>query len=309
MRLSALFEEFCEYLRVEKGAAATTIIVYRRGFRDFLESARLEVHTPMLLLSHFTVELCRAYQYTLDRRGCRPNTICSRLSMLSSFGGWLCRRGRLQKNPVDPLVRPRRRARIPRVPQWSVVEKLTSNGLDLRTRAIIALLAFGGLRRTETTTLNIEDFDPDFGLRRVRGKGDYEEAVVLPEVARRLVAAYLDTHRSGADPRAPLFVTRYITVGGRVREGRMNDERVYKLVREAGRKIGVPDLYPHAFRHACGTRLLEVAGGDLRVVQEHLRHKSLQTTARYTHLTKSKMREIVSLFDRTSDSRPAPTGG
>jgi integrase len=44
-----------------------------------------------------------------------------------------------------------------------------------------------------------------------------------------------------------------------------------------GRRTGVPVLHPHAFRHACGVELLKRNGGNLRVVQEHLRH---QDTAR-----------------------------
>jgi site-specific recombinase XerD len=73
MRLSALFEEFCDYLRVEKEAAPKTVTTYRSRFEDFIEFARLETKQPTVLTSHFTVDLCRAYQYALDRRGCQAN--------------------------------------------------------------------------------------------------------------------------------------------------------------------------------------------------------------------------------------------
>jgi integrase len=105
-----------------------------------------------------------------------------------------------------------------------------------------------------------------------------------------------------------MFVTRYLSQGGRAREGRMVEGRVYKLVRALGAKIGLEGLHPHAFRHACGVELLELAKGDLRSVQEHLRHKDIQTTTLYTRLSKPKMKRVVSLFDKTSGSRPAPGG-
>jgi site-specific recombinase XerD len=54
-------------------------------------------------------------------------------------------------------------------------------GLDLRAKAIIALLAWGGLRRAEVAALDVRDFDPAFGLRRVHGKGGHEDAVALPD--------------------------------------------------------------------------------------------------------------------------------
>jgi len=62
-----------------------------------------------------------------------------------------------------------------------------------------------------------------------------------------------------------MFVTRYLSQGGRSREGRMAEGRVYKLVRAIGAKVGLQGLHPHAFRHACGVELLELAKGDLRI--------------------------------------------
>jgi len=43
MRLSALFEEFCQYLGVEKEAAPRSIGTYRRCFGDFVDFARKDV--------------------------------------------------------------------------------------------------------------------------------------------------------------------------------------------------------------------------------------------------------------------------
>ena len=125
MRLSALFEEFCDYLRVEKEAAPKTVTTYRSRFEDFMEFVRLETKQPTVLTSHFTTDLCRAYQYSLDRRGCQTNTIRTRLATLSSLGKWAVQRGRFDRNPVDQIVRPKRKDRPPRVPRWSVVEDLT----------------------------------------------------------------------------------------------------------------------------------------------------------------------------------------
>src|SRR5436309_2028871 len=53
MRLSALFEEFCLYERVEKEAAPTSIKTYRWCFGNFLTFAREEVG-PTVLVNHFT---------------------------------------------------------------------------------------------------------------------------------------------------------------------------------------------------------------------------------------------------------------
>jgi integrase len=108
-----------------------------------------------------------------------------------------------------------------------------------------------------------------------------------------------------------MFVTRYLSQGGRAREGGMAEGHVYQLVRALGTKMGLDGLHPHAFRHACGVELLELAKGDLRAVQEHLRHRDIQTTTLYTRLSKPKMKRVVGLFDgddKTGGSRPLPGG-
>ena len=64
MRLSALFAEFCQYLRVEKEAAPRSIETYRWCFGDFAEYARQDVGGTVLV-QHFTVDRCRGYQYSL----------------------------------------------------------------------------------------------------------------------------------------------------------------------------------------------------------------------------------------------------
>jgi len=62
----------------------------------------------------------------------------------------------------------------------------------------------------------------------------------------------------------------------------MTGQRVWKLVKALGRRAGLPELHPHAFRHGCGVELHRRTGGNLRLVQEHLRHADIQTTIVYT---------------------------
>ena len=115
MRLPAAFEEFCQFLRVEKEAAPRTIMTYRSRFEDFLQFARTE--NSALMVSQFTATLCRSYQYALDKRELAPATVRGRLAMLSSFGEWLVLRNRLPRNPIDQLTRPRLKDHLPRVPR------------------------------------------------------------------------------------------------------------------------------------------------------------------------------------------------
>ena len=60
MRLSALFEEFAQYLKVERGASHRSIDTYRRYFGYFLHFAKEGVGGTVLT-AHSTPELCRSY--------------------------------------------------------------------------------------------------------------------------------------------------------------------------------------------------------------------------------------------------------
>jgi site-specific recombinase XerD len=312
MRLSALFDEFCHYLRVEKEAAPRTIATYRWCFRDY-EAFVMKQVGGTVLVPHFTADTCRAYQYDLAAHELQTSSIRVRLATLGSFGKWAVRRDKLARNPVDVLTRPRRKARLPRVPRWETVELLLTRCTDPREKALVALLCYGGLRRSEIVALDVGDVAPGLGLRRVRGKGGAEAAVLLPEVAQKILADYIATERAMAGATGPLFISRFKTKGGQVVEGRMTDHRVWKIIKAIGARMGVPELHPHAFRHACGVELLRRSGGNLRAVQEHLRHADIQTTTVYTRLTQSDLRKVISEFDKNNgdekrDSRPSPQG-
>jgi integrase/recombinase XerC len=296
MRLSALFEEFLAYLRVEREAAQRTVQTYQWCFGDFMEFAAEKLGGTVLVV-HFDAAVCRAYHYDLGARRLQTNSIRVRLATLGSFGKWAVRHGRLQTNPLDQLTRPRRKKRLPAVPKWETIEKMLAGCARPRDRAILALLAYGGLRRSEVVSVNVGDVVPGFGLRRLVGKGGHEAAVPLPQVARTILSDYVNAERHRAAADDPLFVVRFKVKGGGAREERMRDHRVFKIVKTLGKQAGIPKLHPHAFRHSCGVELLRRTHGNLRAVQEHLRHADIQTTTLYTRLTQGDLEKVVSVFD------------
>ena len=150
----------------------------------------------------------------------------------------MVRRDKLVRNPVDRLTRPRRKARVPAVPTWESVKKLLRL-CDPRERAILGLMAYGGLRRGEVTALDVGDVAPPFGLRRVMGKGGHEVPVALPAPGRAILRDYMTTERAGLPPTAPLFVVMYENRAGQRIERRITGQRIWKLAKAVGARAGL----------------------------------------------------------------------
>ena len=296
MRLSALFEEFTQYLKVERGATHRSIDTYRRYFTYFVTFTKDQVKGP-LLIADFTPELCRSYQYFMAAKELQPGSIRVRLAVLGSFGKWAVKHSRLEKNPMEIITLPAKKSRVPAVPKWEAVEEFLTRCPRLRDKAMLALMVYGGLRRSEVVRLNVGDYQPQFGLRRVLGKGGHETTVPLPEIARAIVNEYLAKERPGAAASEPLFQVQYKWYGGEKKVRRMSGQRVWKIIKDLGKRVGVDTIHPHAFRHACGVELLKRSGGNLRAVQEHLRHADIQTTTIYTRLAPQDLQKVVNLFD------------
>jgi site-specific recombinase XerD len=77
----------------------------------------------------------------------------------------------------------------------------------------------------------------------------------------------------------------------------MSGQRVWKIIKDLAKRVGIDTIHPHAVRHARAVELLKRSGGNLRAVQEHLRHADIQTTTIYTRLAPQDLQKVVNLFD------------
>jgi hypothetical protein len=103
-----------------------------------------------------------------------------------------------------------------------------------RDRAILALLAYGGLRRGEVMAADVGDYSREAPSLMVHGKGNKDRVVPLHAVAQTALDAYLVTRRDLA-PGHPLFVSW---------RGRITKQVVVLLCKRVSRRIG-RRLHPH----------------------------------------------------------------
>lgn len=161
---------------------------------------------------------------------------------------------------------------------------------------LVLVAVFTGLRKSELARLKIQDIDLSSGILWVDGKRR-RESVPLDDCLRPSLIAMIDrtggpwllpesnAHRgqgkkatAGLTPEEIAEKRRAATVGN--------------LFRRWAKKLADRRFHPHTLRHSLCTELLR-SGAELKTAGDMLRHKQVQTTARYAHLVAADLRKAL----------------
>lgn len=146
-----------------------------------------------------------------------------------------------------------------------------------RDAALLAILSYGGLRRSECVALDVSDWSHAEHRLTVRdGKGHKGREVFLPASAGELLAAWLDIPRGIST--GPLLSP--VDKCDRVQPRRLSDQAVQDVLHRLAHTAGVAEFEPHDLRRTMITRLLD-AGIDIHTAATIAGHSSIQTTTRY----------------------------
>jgi integrase/recombinase XerD len=185
------------------------------------------------------------------------------------------------------LPRPRRPQLLPDILAEEEVVMLISSIKNIKHRSLIMTAYSGGLRVSELVKLKIMDIDSKRMMIHIReGKGKKDRMVSLSKVLLEVLREYYISYK----PKIYLFEGL---------EGRPYSSRSVQLIlgrAKQAAKIKKPGSV-HSLRHSFATHLLE-SGTDIRYIQELLGHNSIQTTLRYTHVSKRNISAIQSPLDR-----------
>jgi len=273
-------EKFSGYLLTERGLSKNTVMAYRRDLGKlyaFLEKKNIKISgLTYPLFTSFLMEM----RQTLSAASCART-----MAAISTFLKFQLQEGALKEHPLPDLESPRLEKNLPEVLSAKEVEALLSASDDspagIRDKAILELLYATGMRVSELAGLKTEDVNLNENLLRVKGKGNKERLIPFGEPAARAVRNYLEIRPAVSEN---LFLSR--------QKKFLSRQSVWKVIRKAALAAGLSkNIYPHILRHSFATHLLE-AGAGIRIVQELLGHQSLATTQIYTHLDRSRLKDI-----------------
>jgi site-specific recombinase XerD len=286
---------FLDYLSSYRGYSIHTVKAYARDLREFwglLRGRYPDVVAPDQVRREMVV------QFALSLKGQAPLTVRRKLTAIASFYRFLQDTGQAVANPARGLPLPKVAQCFPTCLTAEQAGALLEATHTPWHRAMIALLLFAGLRRSEVAAITLGDLDMENAQLLVRGKGAKQRVVPLTPLVIEAIREYLQCRpQTGSDH---LFVSR---VGGRPIAGRVTNRMLARVLEEAG--LDQHGITPHALRRTFATHLIR-NGVDVRTVQELLGHADLQTTARYLHSdTRTKQAAVGTLAAAFSASRGA----
>jgi len=287
--VSALRARMIEDMTV-RGFTEETHSNYIREVRAFAAFIRRPPDTA-------TAEDLRRFQLHQTQSGMQPPSINSSVSALRFFFTVTLDRPDLARR-LTVVRQPRR---LPAVLSVEEITLLLQAAPGPKYKAAFATAYGAGLRVSEVVALKVGDIDSERMLLRVeQGKGRKDrDAMLSPQLLELLRDWWVEGRRRGVLlPRGWLFP-------GRNPIEPLSTRQLNRAVHAAAEAAGSgSECRPHTLRHSFATHLLE-QDTDIRVIQVLLGHAKLDTTARYTRVANTTIRNVTSPLDRLA---PLPAG-
>jgi len=174
------------------------------------------------------------------------------------------------KDITAGIKRPKKPRTLPEVLSKEEIKSLIDSAKKEKSKLIIKMLYYTGLRVSEIVNIKKEDLIFDREEILVRGKGKKVRKIILPKSIIKDLEEWCKKHDG-----VYLFS----------KEKPLTTRNIQKILKNVALKAGIrKKVTPHKLRHSFATHLLE-SGLDIRVIQMLLGHENLSTTQIYTHIT------------------------
>lgn len=286
-------ELFVKYLKYEKRYSLHTIKSYETDltqFRNFIinQGQITDKYSDVL-----TYQNIRSWIVHLSQSGVSSKTVNRKLSCLKTFIKFLQRQGEIVENPMQKIISPKNKKRLPEFVQESQMEKLETNDYfsddfsGLRDRFLIELFYNTGMRLSELINIKHIDFSESESKVKILGKRNKERICPINRYTINIYKSYIIKKQDSGysiGSQDWLFVTD--------RGNKLYPKFVYNtVVKYLSMVTGIDKKSPHVLRHTFATHMLN-NGADLNAIKELLGHANLAATQVYTHNTFEKIKDV-----------------
>jgi site-specific recombinase XerD len=303
--LQAAATEYLDWLQLEANRSTNTVRAYSSELRKLIGFLAANSHS--LLIGDLRHDDLRAYQRHLAGRLKSPASRARALVAIRSWLRWIAKEGLIDRDLSNGITLPKLEQRLPKPIDPDELTRLlaalpTQTLHEKRDRALVQFLISTGCRISEALALDRTDFPRSGNRLVVTGKGSKQRSVYLTVDARAALEDYLGTRE---DASMALFVN-FDRAAPDDRARRLTAAGARFIVRKLRVQLGAWSFKsPHVARHTAATTLLEVTGGDVRLVQEVLGHANLNTLQGYTKIVDSRKQDAYRLYQRFLDEKKA----
>ena len=303
--LKAAASEYLGWLQLEANRSPNTVRAYASELNKLMGFLTDNGH--MLEVEKLSHDDLRAYQRYLAGRLKSPASRARALVAVRSWLRWAAREGLIPNDLSNGITLPKLEQRLPKpIDPDELVRLLGALPTDTlaakRDRAMVQFLISTGCRISEALALDRTDFPRTGNRLVVTGKGSKQRSVYLTADARSALEDYLAARE---DACMALFVN-FDRSSADDRDRRLTSAGARFIVRRIRKELGAWSFKsPHVARHTAATTLLEVTGGDVRLVQEVLGHANLNTLQGYTKIVDSRKLDAYRRYQEFLDEKKA----
>lgn len=288
-------QDFMHYLVVERGLSHNTIISYERDLKSYHQF--LTAQEQLASFQDVTRLSIIHFLKSLKEAGKSSKTIARHTASIRNFHQFLLREKAVDHDPTVHIESPQVERTLPKVLSLTEVEKLLDtpkliSPFGYRDKAMLELLYATGIRVSEMINLDLSDVHLTMGFIRCFGKGNKERIVPIGRTASEALESYIEKGRPKLASKKKTTEALFLNHHG----NRMTRQGYWKNLKKIALEAGVSkELTPHTLRHSFATHLLE-NGADLRAVQEMLGHADISTTQIYTHVSKTRLKDVYKQY-------------
>lgn len=253
---------------------------------------------------------------TLLKKGSRPATVTTKLSVMRSFFEYLKAFGVIKLNPASTKLVP-----TPELPEGLAGRALTPKEVQYllsgpdrtiptgaRDYAIILLMSRTFLRVSEAANLRISSFQWSQGrwTLKVKVKGGRERTIPVPQDVKQAIDEYLridagNRQMMKTDGSDAFIFQADIARRSFGRNKALTTRHLWHLIKKWADFAGIGKVTPHDLRRTAITRALDL-GHTYRQVQNGSGHKHIQSVQRYDHHRQSLDDNSINFLNYQDDT-------